>query len=87
MPSETECHTEALNAVGIVEEALIDSNFPAALAALETARAWTRAAENERRYQSTHEPTTCTCDEPDPDSVGECSRCRRLAMTHEGQNR
>lgn len=87
MPTEAECRTEALAWNGRVEEALIDSNFPAALAAIETARAWTRAAENEHRYQSTHEPTTCTCVFPDPDSVGECSRCRRLALTHEGQNR
>lgn len=29
-----------------------------------------------RRY--TLEPLTCRCDHPEPDAIGQCSRCHRL---------
>lgn len=28
------------------------------------------------------EPTTCTCDTPFPDLLGECACCHRLVLTH-----
>jgi hypothetical protein len=34
------------------------------------------------------EPTTCGCDDPRPDGLGECARCRRLVLAcswHEGR--
>lgn len=28
------------------------------------------------------EPTTCTCDTPRPDGIGECAGCHRLVLSH-----
>lgn len=28
------------------------------------------------------DPTTCLCDHPEPDGLGECGRCHRLVLSH-----
>lgn len=28
------------------------------------------------------EPTTCACETPEPDGLGECATCRRLVLSH-----
>lgn len=39
------------------------------------------------RYCNTDcEPTTCTCDTPRPDGLGECAGCHRLVLTHSWHN-
>lgn len=37
-------------------------------------------------YHSWCEPTTCTCDTPRPDGLGECQDCHRLALSHSWHN-
>ncbi len=34
------------------------------------------------RYHLACEPTTCTCDEPTPNGLGECQSCFRLVLSH-----
>lgn len=33
-------------------------------------------------HSGTCEPTTCTCETPRPDGIGECGGCHRLALSH-----
>lgn len=38
------------------------------------------------RYHHDCEPTTCVCDVPRPDGLGECAGCHRLVLSHSWHN-